>query len=87
METPTTNAPAISPVTANLLAALRSYEMAVDSYYTAVATLRSNNTDWPENGLTAEEQSAFDNARGIIEKQIRDRLILWANTTTPAAQL
>lgn len=83
----TTTAPAISPVTADLLAALRSYEMAVSNYYNAVSVLRSNNTDWPENGLTQEEQSAFDAGRALIEGQIRDRLLYWANTTTLEAHL
>lgn len=81
-----TNTLAISPITANLLAALRAYEKAVDQYYCAVSAVRFPNSDWPE-GLTPEEQSAFDAGRNLIEAQIRERLIQWANTTTPAAQL
>lgn len=85
MGTIKTQPPAISPVTADLLAALRSFEIAVDHYYCAVSTLRSKNTDWPENGLTREEQRAFNACRALIEDKIRERLLIWANTTNAAA--
>jgi len=83
-----TPAPTISPATADLLAALRTYEMAVDHYYSAVAVLRNGPADsWPENGLSADEQKAFDAGRAVIEKQLQGRLTLWANSTDPATQL
>jgi hypothetical protein len=84
-----TPAPTISPITADLLAALRAYETAIDRYYSAVWPLRNPDTpDWePGKGLTPEEQTAFDTARGIIEKQLQGRLAVWANSTDPATQL
>ena len=86
METTHTPAPTISPVTAALLAALRTYEQAVDNYYCAVSELRATSPDtWPE--LKPEEQSAFEAGRAVIYGKIQERLNLWANTTDPAAQL
>ena len=84
----TTAAPAITPTTAELLAALRSFEAAVDHYYSAVILLRNpEGTDWPEKGLNPEEENAFAAARAIIEKKIQERVTLWANTTAPAPAL
>ena len=69
-----------------LLAALRTYEQAVDNYYCAVSELRATSPDtWPE--LKPEEQSAFEAGRAVIYGKIQERLNLWANTTDPAAQL
>ena len=86
METTHTPAPTISPVTAALLAALRTYEQAVDNYFCAVSELRATSPDtWPE--LKPEEQSAFEAGRAVIYGKIQERLNLWANTTDPAAQL
>ena len=101
METPTTtpitsttapvitsDAPVIGSITANLLAALRSVEAAVDYYYSAVTVLRNPKDDsFPERELTPEEAKAFDAVRDLIEKQIHQRLVLWANTTGPAPEL
>jgi len=86
METTHTPAPAISPETANLLAALRTYEQAVDLYFSAVSEIRPHDPDtWPE--LKAEEQSAFDAGRAVIYGQIKEQLEIWANTTTPGTPL
>ena len=86
METTHTPAPTISPVTAALLAALRTYEQAVENYYCAVSELRATSPDtWPE--LKPEEQSAFDAGRAVIYGQIKERLEIWANTTTPGTPL
>jgi len=101
METPTTtpitsttapvitsDAPVIGPITANLLAALRSVEAAVDYYYSAVTALRNPKDDsFPERELTPEETEAFDAVRDLIGKQINQRLALWANTTGAAPEL
>lgn len=86
METTHTPAPTISPVTADLLAALRTYEQAVDLYFSAVLEKRPHDPDtWPE--LKTEEQSAFDAGRAVIYGQIKEQLEIWANTTTPGAPL
>ena len=101
METPTTtpitsttapvitsDAPVIGPITANLLAALRSLEAAVDYYYSAVTALRNpKDASFPERELTAEEAAAFDAVRDLIGQQINQRLALWANTTGAAPEL
>ena len=101
METPTTtpitsttapvitsDAPVIGSITANLLAALRSLEASVDYYYSAVTAFRNpSDADWPVRELTPEEAKAFDAVRDLIEKQIHQRLVLWANTTGPAPEL
>ena len=72
METTHTPAPTISPVTAALLAALRTYEQAVDNYYCAVSELRATSPDtWPE--LKPEEQSAFEAGRAVIYGKIQER--------------
>ena len=84
----TSDAPVIGPITANLLAALRSLEAAVDYYYSAVTAFRNpSDADWPVRELTPEETEAFDAVRDLIEKQIHQRLALWANTTVPAPEL
>lgn len=85
METTNTNTPTIGPVASGLLAALRAFETAVNHYYTAVWPERNPDTPdgEPGEGLTPEEVAAFDTAKGIIERQIRARILWWANTTNP----
>ena len=60
----------------------------MDYYYSAVTAFRNpSDADWPVRELTPEETEAFDAVRDLIEKQIHQRLTLWANTTGPAPEL
>lgn len=67
----------LGPTTTNLLMALRAIESARNYYYEATEATRGEIENLTDH-LTQEENSAFDNLRELVEKEIGDNIRTWA---------
>lgn len=76
----------ISQITADLIMALRSIEESRNNYYLGTERMRGNVEECTDH-MTDEENTAFDNTRNLIEKEIMDRIRFWANTIHPASEI
>ncbi len=76
----------IGPITANLIMALRSIEQARNYYYLATEEMRGN-VDNLTNHMTDEENTVFDNARDLVEKEIGDNIRTWAFSSNPVNEI
>ena len=72
--------------TANLLLALRAIESARNYYWLAVEELRKDFADESEP-MTQEEHATFDRVRDLVQKEINDNVLTWANVTDPNSEL
>ena len=71
--------------TANLLMALRAIESARNYYFLAMEETRG--TAEESEPMTPEENANFDRVRDMVQKEIGDNVLMWANTTDEGGEL
>lgn len=71
--------------TANLLMALRAIESARNYYFLAMEETRG--TAEESEPMTPEENANFDRVRDMVQKEIDDNVLMWANTTDEGGEL
>jgi hypothetical protein len=76
----------VGPVTANLMMALRAIEQARNYYYLATEEMRGTGNNLTDH-MTETENSVFDKARDLVEKEIGGNIRTWAFSTEPGNEI